>query len=323
MNQLLGALRAVTNEDEEAAEESRAENVPTTTQMVAPTARKCNAISLRPAAPKTSSFRYHTSLSSTEQLSSSTVESVFSEQDLSNVKPTTSFVQKVNNSSSGRVSPRLNYGLWVEPDWGLPIVIPPKDIIPYLNGAESSFVTKLYWRTLMLALSLLRGQRRRHRNLTPDAAFLTQRIFGKSLQYDTGEVIAATIHARLGFRLKGQIEASHPGRDPVNALRLYDMIQSDLSMRGETMDHWLDARQVEQLIGDVFGLDSVMLLQAASLETADAATIERTTRLVEGLARHSVCFGDGPRYALQDVTIILHRVFNERPEVVRRVDTFY
>ncbi|KAJ9608765.1 hypothetical protein H2200_006536 [Cladophialophora chaetospira] len=323
MDQLLERLRRVTNAGSNSAEDSIPETASKTT-LTSPSTIDCTAISLRPAIPQTSNPQLYSDSSGTDLMTSGTRESGRSDQETSTSNSTSIYVQTSKTSSSnGRLSPRLNYGLWFEPDPGLPIVVPPEDIIPFLNGAESPFVIKLYWRTLMFALSLLRNHWRRRGNMSPDAAMLTNRIFGKSLQYDSGEVIAATMHARLGFYLRGKIEATHPGRDPVNALRLHHMIQSDLRMRGETMAHWLDARQVERLIGDLYGLHQVMLLQVASTATADAATVQRTTRLVEGLARHSSCFGDGPRYRLQDVTTVLQQVFDDGSNVLQRVDTVF
>ncbi len=324
MNELLAKLKHVTKLSNDTAKKGTAESPLNTTLTSASNMGELNATSVRPTARQISSPRFSPNSSATNLVMSGTIErnSFDQESSISNhtrnlgLKPTL-------NGCSGRLSPRLNYGLWFEPDLGLPIIVPPEDIIPFLNHAESPFVVKLYWRTLFLALSVLRNQRRRRGQMSPETALLTQRIFGTCLQYDSGEVIAASIHARLGFRLRGKIEATHPGRDPTNALRLYNMVQADLSMRGQTMQNWLDARQVERLIGEVYGLGQVMLLQAASMAAADAATIQKTTRLVEGLARHSVCFGDGPRYPVQAVTAILQLLFDERPEVVMGVEAVY
>ena len=325
MNQLLGKLKDATRSTNDGTGAETTDNPLDTKLTSASTTVKRNAVSRHPAVRQNSNPQLFPNSSIVHALVSSVVESDSSGQALSvPISASNTFRQDPNlNSSSGRLSPRLNYGLWFEPDPGLPIVVPPEDIVPFLDHAKSPFVVKLYWRTLMVALFVLRSQWGRRGKRSPETAILMQRIFGTSLQYDSGEVIAATIHARLGFHLRGRIEPTHPGRDPTNALRLYNMVQADLSMKGETMQDWLDAHQVEDLVGELFGLGQVMLLRAASIATADTATMQKTRRLVEGLARHSVCFGDCPRYPLNAVITMLQLVFDQRPEVAVEVDSLY
>ena len=195
--------------------------------------------------------------------------------------------------------------------------MPPEDIIPFLSDVESPFVFKLYWSTISLALSVLCDHWRRSASTPKFALRLAQNIFGRSLQYNSSETLVASLDARLGFRLRGQIEATHPGRDPSKATRLHHKIQDEMKARGETMQNWLDAWEVERLIGTMYGPGQVHLLQATSSESADAFGAQITNRLVERLARQSVCFGDGPRYFAGTVATTVQLVLSDIfPEVV-------
>ncbi|KAK4446607.1 hypothetical protein QBC34DRAFT_146809 [Podospora aff. communis PSN243] len=50
-----------------------------------------------------------------------------------------------DSSRSGRVSPRLTYGLWFEPDRAIRIVHPPHDIMPYVGEGMRSLAGTVFW----------------------------------------------------------------------------------------------------------------------------------------------------------------------------------
>ncbi|KAK3374198.1 hypothetical protein B0T24DRAFT_289613 [Lasiosphaeria ovina] len=56
----------------------------------------------------------------------------------------------------GRLSPRLTYGLWFEPDRALKVVHAPPDIVPFLGEGVYSFGGAVFWTSASYALPALR-----------------------------------------------------------------------------------------------------------------------------------------------------------------------
>jgi hypothetical protein len=59
-------------------------------------------------------------------------------------------------SSGGRVSPRLTYGLWFEPDRAIRIVHPPHDIVPYIGEGMRSLAGTIFWTGMGFSLGAFR-----------------------------------------------------------------------------------------------------------------------------------------------------------------------
>ncbi|KAK0652580.1 hypothetical protein B0T16DRAFT_454935 [Cercophora newfieldiana] len=76
-------------------------------------------------------------------------------------------------SSGGRMSPRLTYGLWVEPDRAIRIVQPPHDIVPYVGEGMRSLAGTIFWTGMGFSLGAFRtiiDARYRGMVLGPDAS---------------------------------------------------------------------------------------------------------------------------------------------------------
>ncbi|KAK5656700.1 hypothetical protein OQA88_4246 [Cercophora sp. LCS_1] len=58
--------------------------------------------------------------------------------------------------SDGRMSPRLTYGLWFEPDRAIRIVQPPTDIIPYVGDNMRSLAGAIFWTGMGFSLNCFR-----------------------------------------------------------------------------------------------------------------------------------------------------------------------
>ncbi|KAK1760156.1 hypothetical protein QBC47DRAFT_355367 [Echria macrotheca] len=59
-------------------------------------------------------------------------------------------------SSNGRMSPRMTYGLWFEPDRNIRIVQPPQDIIPYVGEGMRTLAGAIFWTGMGHSLNALR-----------------------------------------------------------------------------------------------------------------------------------------------------------------------
>jgi len=61
-----------------------------------------------------------------------------------------------DTSSGGRMSPRLSYGLWFEPDRAIRIVHPPHDIVPYVGEGMRSLAGAIFWTGMGFSLGAFR-----------------------------------------------------------------------------------------------------------------------------------------------------------------------
>ncbi|KAK0720148.1 hypothetical protein B0H67DRAFT_552379 [Lasiosphaeris hirsuta] len=55
-----------------------------------------------------------------------------------------------------RMSPRMTYGLWFEPDRAIRIVQPPRDIVPYVGDGMRSLAGAIFWAGMGFSLRALR-----------------------------------------------------------------------------------------------------------------------------------------------------------------------
>ncbi|KAK3328221.1 hypothetical protein B0T19DRAFT_461632 [Cercophora scortea] len=184
--------------------------------------------------------------------------------------------------SPGRMSPRLNYGLWFEPDRVIRLAHPPRDVVPYIGEGMHTLAGTLYWAGMGCALSVLRRVmmiRGGHRgspqsqSQTPPshhpptttetsqqdttsepttalAHARVQHIFHSTLRQVSQQTVYDMIHARFLWRKLGYLSGDHPGRDPdlptrifAGILREYNRASADSELR-----FWLTAVDVEALV---------------------------------------------------------------------------
>ncbi|KAK3685195.1 hypothetical protein B0T22DRAFT_517070 [Podospora appendiculata] len=231
-------------------------------------------------------------------------------------------------SSPGRMSPRLNYGLWFEPDRIIRIAHPPRDVVPYIGEGMHTLAGTLYWAGMGCALSVLRkairGQQAKTppyqtslstSNIDPQRARATaaaharmQRMFQTTLRLVSQQTVHDMIHARFLWRKLGYLAGDHPGRDPdlpvrilAGILREYNRASADGELRS-----WLTPVDVEALVrvrlgggpGGGWAPWAAALRGCgggADMESV-AVRVGMVKRLVDMIAEHGVCFGDGPRW---------------------------
>ena len=88
---------------------------------------------------------------------------------------------------------------------------------------------------------------------------------------------------------------THEDTTPQFTYQMMQHIIRDLTLEGEDVKAYLDAREVELYFWRR-GVDPISL---GNLGVEDASG--RLGELVQELSRNAVCFGDGPKYLLRDV----------------------
>lgn len=162
-------------------------------------------------------------------------------------------------------------------------LIPPIEILPYLSLSQqaglptkSTFAAQLYWATMSLSYRLARGAE-------PSQA--APRLLLYHLRFHSLESVAARVGRRLLAESTGVV---HQDAAPGHTWQLTHHIMQDLALEGEDVKRWLDARGVELWFWRR-GVDARGLGEW------------RLEGLLRELARVSVCFGDGPRFCVDDV----------------------
>lgn len=140
---------------------------------------------------------------------------------------------------------------------------------------------------------------------------MIQRMFGMSFRLDSERAVTARIHARLAFRNEGRIETNHPGCDPDAAMRLHYLVTEDVVQRGDALQKYLNVREVEDLLRRYLPGADFARIEAAMSDSADKEASEVAKKLIDLLTCQSICFGDGPRYPVDDVVRVTAAVLNE------------
>ncbi|KAM7204721.1 hypothetical protein V8F20_003505 [Naviculisporaceae sp. PSN 640] len=147
-------------------------------------------------------------------------------------------------ATGGRVSPRLTYGVWFEPDRFIRIINPPGDIVPYLGSNINTLTGALFWAGLGYGFTVLKEvlRMRANSNLVrsmslsqnPGTLPLVTRLFGHSIEAagpnaDGEQILHDIIHARFTWRKQGYIPGDHPGADPEIPNRLFGKVVENLT----------------------------------------------------------------------------------------------
>jgi hypothetical protein len=222
--------------------------------------------------------------------------------------------------SGGRMSPRLTYGLWFEPDRFMQLSHAPPDLMPYLGDGERTFAGMLFWGTSELGCWLLNYHTTTARRLNPGlagswgSATLVQAIFGMYFGIVQPESVIKCIRAKLELRKHGIMDMY----DHDAVARLRHLVSQEVVRRVDSVRNYLGVLEVADYIrqrcvdGTLEGLDGAARNQDGIWSTTFVS------ELVKQLALQSVMFGDGPRFRVDAVNEILRTSLAEslaRPSV--------
>lgn len=239
---------------------------------------------------------------------------------------TKSFRQpSVCHNNSGRFSPRLDYGMWIDPDRFVRIIEPPEDIRPYVGSKKHTVAGRIAWACLDYGYACLqeammyqmspRVLAAEHVNDDDDVLFLSipsdsacRRLFNLSLRHSKPlhdiEYILALVEARMEFRNMGYMRSNTRGSDEISRQVMQDCVLNGLRARGVRMEKWWTALDIEVYIQQRMGILEFSSFQAA-LYDEQAPQTELMMPLAQTLAHQGVCFGDGPRWNAANVMTLV------------------
>jgi len=107
----------------------------------------------------------------------------------------------------------------------------------------------------------------------------------------------------MEFRRLGH--SSHRGADEVERQRLQKRVWDDLQSKGVDFDRWYSPLEVERHLARKMGA-RYSAFQAGLHQEEDktASTGRSLSPLCATLAPRAVCFGDGPRWRADDITVL-------------------
>ncbi|KAG7419348.1 hypothetical protein Forpe1208_v002013 [Fusarium oxysporum f. sp. rapae] len=194
---------------------------------------------------------------------------------------------------SGRMSPRLGYGLWFGPETSIPIEYPPMDIIPYLQDGSSLAIT-VFWTSLSWGFHILGAAL----GGNIEAMATAQNIFSAIISTSPGRDVLNGIHARLTYRKTGAINRDHPGNKPEQAPGILAAMTRLCEDNGTPLETFLTPIAMEDLLRRRLGLGYDVIDRTVrgygSLEE-----IARVRGLVQMMTISSICLGDGPRWSTE------------------------
>ncbi|KAI8626375.1 hypothetical protein F5Y19DRAFT_227909 [Xylariaceae sp. FL1651] len=229
---------------------------------------------------------------------------------------------------SGRLSPRLDYGIWVDASRAVRIAQPPVEIIPFLGAGRYTFAGQLYWACADYIISLCRvvtapnspspwfNGRPQERPNPREAEHRLWRVLQHTPPLRNVRLAQALAEAQREYRDHGFIWGDSPASNPDVGVLLRKEIESNYAARGDDLSVWMTITQLEkhmqrQLGDEAFSrLDKAMArfttcVEAAGEESAaDPDVCAVVKLLIKNLAESYTCFGDGPRWRADCVSAL-------------------
>ncbi|KAH7127911.1 hypothetical protein B0J13DRAFT_564719 [Dactylonectria estremocensis] len=204
---------------------------------------------------------------------------------------------------TGRMSPRLGYGLWLE--YPIRLSNPPVDIVPYLD-TTTTLSSVLFWSGLFWGFKVLQAALGGNRG----AAATAHKVFGEIVPMKPDRHILNCIHARLTFRKQGFIASDHPDYDPDGGAKMHRMMARTCEAIGTPLEAFLRPDQVESFSRERLG-DEYRVIEQALQGLGTPMDLSRVQRLIDKMVSGCVCMGDGPRVRFEVVVTVLETWMNE------------
>ncbi|KAI0546884.1 hypothetical protein F4679DRAFT_399370 [Xylaria curta] len=243
------------------------------------------------------------------------------------------------SQSSGRLSPRLDYGIWVDSGRATKVSVPPHEIVPFLGPGRWTFAGQLYWACADYMISLCRIVTSPHMptpwfgdpSRCPSPREAEDRVWDllqHSPPIHSVRLAQALAEAQRAYRDTGWIPGDSPvvpcgeeGEDIGTLLR--KEIEADYAARGHDLSAWMTISQLEGHMRRQLGAAAFEKLERATVAVAvanspavrvadngeivavhdeDVRTITRV--LIRNLAESYTCFGDGPRWKADRVSML-------------------
>ncbi|KAI0532002.1 hypothetical protein GGR58DRAFT_491749 [Xylaria digitata] len=226
---------------------------------------------------------------------------------------------------SGRLSPRLDYGIWVDARRAVTVSKPPTEIIPFLGAGQYTFSGRLYWACTDYLISLCRVvtaprspsswftcQSGSHLPSPGEAESRLWRLLQHSPPVPSVRMAQALAEAQREYRDRGYIDGDSPACNPEIGTEMRQQIEATYRAHGRDLSIWMTLTELEMHVRRQLGAEAFARLEStitASCTTPSPKAVDQDVRavvrlLIKNLAESYTCFGDGPRWRADSISAL-------------------
>ncbi|KAI1818070.1 hypothetical protein GGS20DRAFT_388176 [Poronia punctata] len=237
--------------------------------------------------------------------------------------------RKTASRSSRGLSPRLDYGIWIDASRAVRVSEPPPLIAPFLGKGQNTFAGQVFWACADYLIALCRVVTTprspcewfdRQPEKRPGPREAEQRVW--SIIQHTPPIgnikLALTLaEAHLEFREHGHIYGDSPVSNGDTNTLLQRDLEEQYAALGMDMSAWISVRELETHVRQKLGGEAFARLERA-IAAHNSKTIDPTCQgllsssdvcqivrlLIKNLAESYVCFGDGPRWRVDSISAL-------------------
>ncbi|KAJ4162986.1 hypothetical protein NW754_014408 [Fusarium falciforme] len=181
--------------------------------------------------------------------------------------------------------------VWLDTDRLVRIYEAPMDAAQYLGDNLFTFAGALYWACTKNTVSLWQAKQLSLMGKVARTESNLDRLFNHSKHLSDHDF----------FSIFGACKAQWDQIVP----DLSNKIERDYAERGETLEWWKTPREVEAFVKRHLEPEEIAELQALIEGRGTGASLAKYTPLVEALVQSFVCFGDGPRWNILWVSMMV------------------
>ncbi|GAW23870.1 hypothetical protein ANO14919_134470 [Xylariales sp. No.14919] len=228
------------------------------------------------------------------------------------------------SQSSGRLSPRLDYGIWVDPRRAAAVSRPPTEIIPFLGAGRYTFSGQLYWACTEYLISLCRVVTTpqstalwftcdpRSRPSPREAETRLQTVLQHSPPIPSVRMAQALAEAHREYRDRGYFDGDSPACNAEIGTLLRQEVEAPYVAHGRDLSVWMNITELETHMRRQLGAEAFSRLEnavTASCTSKTSKPVDEDVRavvrlLIKNLAESYTCFGDGPRWRTDCVSAL-------------------
>ncbi|OLN97107.1 hypothetical protein CCHL11_02188 [Colletotrichum chlorophyti] len=193
--------------------------------------------------------------------------------------------------ASGHLSPRLDYGLWLEADRLIRVIDPPLDIIPYMGVGTSTLAGTIFWATMNYSIDIWNSR------TSPTAVNFLDRMFNHSRHLTDRHFLLSLAQSRVDYKQKGYMFRKLSEQFERNAMTdMQNLIEADYERNGQPSKWWKKPEEVATIILDQLTSEERVRFDAVLEGKGTKADEELMRPLITWLAQNFICFGNGPRW---------------------------
>ncbi|KAJ4321288.1 hypothetical protein N0V84_005422 [Fusarium piperis] len=198
--------------------------------------------------------------------------------------------------------------IWLDTDRLVRTYEAPTDAAQYLGDNLFTFAGALYWACTRNTVSLWQAKQLALMGKAARTESNLDRLFNHSKHLRDHDFLVSLALTRLEYYQKGYIHLPPTANQAQWGQILPDLskkIEQDYAERGEALEWWKTPHEVEEFVKRHLEPEELVELQALIEGRGTGAALAKYTPLVDVLVQSFVCFGDGPRWNILWVSMLV------------------